>query len=224
MDFETASKRIARRPSRDGAWLGFPVMRAAHFALSRIDDKQGHSPNKERFPMRTIIAIARSSQIVLLAAVGFAIGIGMLGYSVLSGPPSRDSLQTVEGTITEASRTTRRSRRTGSTTSYYEMKLKPADGGAELKLRVPSIEMAETDVRSIITRRVKAEFDSEQDVYVLSSGNREVLTYKNSLERRNLNFRQYYVDGIAVMICSAGAMLIGFLLGYRKLRRETAAL
>jgi hypothetical protein len=173
--------------------------------------------------MNTIVTIARSSWLVRLAAIGLIIGAGMIGYSILSGPPSRESLQTVEGTITEASRTTRKSRRSGSITSYYEMTLKPADGGAELKLRVPSIEMAETDVRSIITRRVKAEFDSEQDVYVLSSGNREVLTYKNSLERRNLNFRQYYVDGIAAMIGSALALLIGLFLGFRKLRKDAAA-
>lgn len=173
--------------------------------------------------MNTIVTIARSSWLVRLAAIGLIIGAGMIGYSMLSGPPSRESLQTVEGTVTEASRTTRKSRRSGSITSYYEMTLKPADGGADLKLRVPSIEMAETDVRSIITRRVKAEFDSEQDVYVLSSGNREVLTYKNSLERRNLNFRQYYVDGIAAMIGSALALLVGLFLGFRKLRKDAAA-
>jgi len=173
--------------------------------------------------MKTLITIARNSLIVMLAAAGLVIGAGMLGYSILSGPPSRASLEVVEGTITEASRTTRKNRRSGSITSYYEMTLKPAKGGAELKLRVPSIEMAETDVRSLITRPVKAEFDSEQDVYVLSSGNREVLTYKNSLERRNLNFRQYYVDGIALMIASALALIVGFFLGFRKLRREAAA-
>lgn len=172
--------------------------------------------------MNTIIAIARSSWLVMLAAAGIAIGAGMLGYSILSGPPSRESLQTVEGTITEASRVTRKSRRTGSITAYYEMTLKPAGNAAELKLRVPTIEMAESDVRSLITRPVKAEFDSEQDVYVLSSGNREVLTYRNSLERRNLNFRQYYVDGIAIMIGSAVALMIGFFMGFRKLRQQAA--
>lgn len=173
--------------------------------------------------MGTIIAIFRQSWLTRLGILGLIIGAGMIGYSVLSGPPSRESLQTVEGTVTEASRTTRKSRRSGAITSYYEMTLKPADGSAELKLRVPSIEMAETDVRSIIMRRVKAEFDSEQDVYVLSSGNREVLTYKNSLDRRKLNFRQYYVDGIAAMIGSALALLIGLFLGFRKLRKDAAA-
>ncbi|MCA0405247.1 MAG: hypothetical protein LCH39_03745 [Proteobacteria bacterium] len=173
--------------------------------------------------MGTIIAIFRQSWLTKLGILGLIIGAGMIGYSVLSGPPSRESLQTVEGTITGASRVARTSKRTRATTSYYEMTLKPADGSAELKLRVPSIEMAETDVRSIITRTVKAEFDSEQDVYVLSSGNREVLTYKNSLERRNLNFRQHYVDGIAAMIGSALALLIGLFLGFRKLRKDAAA-
>ncbi len=94
---------------------------------------------------------------------------------------------------------------------------------SNLKLRVPSIEIAESDVRSLITRVVKAEFDTEQDVYVLSSANREVLTYKNSLERRNLNFRQYYVDGIAIMIGSAVMLLVGFVMGYRKHRRMALA-
>lgn len=174
--------------------------------------------------MKSIITIARTSMIVMLAAIGVLAGAGMPGYSALSGPPSRASLQVTEGTITEASRTTRKNRRSGAITSYYEMTLKPANGAAELKLRVPSIEIAESDVRSLITRPVKAEFDSEQDVYALTSGNREVLTYKNSLERRNLNFRQYHVDGIALMAASAIVLFIGFLLGYRRLRRETASL
>jgi hypothetical protein len=173
--------------------------------------------------MTDIITIARNSWLVMLAAAGLAVGAAMLIYSLISGPPTRDSLQKVEGQITEASRTTRKSRRTGSITAYYEMTLKPADGGPNLKLRVPSIEIAESDVRSLITRVVKAEFDTEQDVYVLSSANREVLTYKNSLERRNLNFRQYYVDGIAIMIGSAVMLLVGFVMGYRKHRRMALA-
>ncbi len=70
--------------------------------------------------MQTLFAIARSSWIVMLAAAGLLIGAGMVGYSMLSGPPARASLQSVEGVVTEASRTTRKSRRTGATTSYYE--------------------------------------------------------------------------------------------------------
>jgi len=172
--------------------------------------------------MQTLIAVIRSSWIVMLAAAGLVVGAGMVGYSMISGPPSRASLQAVEGVVTEASRTTRKSRRTGTTTSYYELTLKPTNGAAELKLRIPSIEIAESDVRSLITRPIKAEFDSEQDVFVLASGGREVLTFSNSLERRNLNLRQYYVDGIAVMIGSAVALVIGFFLAFRKYRRASA--
>ncbi|MGL4240382.1 MAG: hypothetical protein ACRCTI_04640 [Beijerinckiaceae bacterium] len=173
--------------------------------------------------MDKIIRIASNSLLVWLAALALLVGAGMLGYSAISGPPSRASLQTVEGTITEASRVTRTSRRTRTTTTYYEMALKPAAGAAELKLRVPSIEIAETDVRSLINRPVKAEFDSEKDVYVLSTGGREVLTYANTLERRNLSFRQYYVDGIALMIAGSALLVVGFLWGMRKLRKEAAA-
>lgn len=173
--------------------------------------------------MADLIKIASNSIIVWLAALGLAVGIGMVGYSVISAPPARDALQTVEGTISGASRVTRTSKRTRTTTSYYEMTLKPAAGAAEFKLRVPTIEMAESDVRALIGRPVKAEFDSEQDVYVLSHAGREVLTYANSLERRNLNFRQYYVDGIALMIAGAVLAVIGFFFGFRKLRKEAAA-
>lgn len=173
--------------------------------------------------MQSIIKIARDSLLVMIGGLALVVGLGMFGYSVVSSPPERASLQIVEGTISEASRVTRRSRRSGSTTSYFEMTMKPTDGAAELKLRVPTIEMAETDVRSILGRPVKAEFDSDKDVYALTSGTREVLTYKNSLERRHLNFKQYYVDGIVTMLGGGVLLLIGLLLGYRKLRKEAAA-
>lgn len=172
--------------------------------------------------MQDLIHIARNSWIVMLAALGIVVGVGMVGYGMMSGPPARSSLQVVEGTITEASRVTRRSRRTGASSSYYEMTLKPRLSATELKLRIPTIEIAESDVRSLIGGPVRAEFDSEQDVYVLSSGRREVLTYANTLERRNLNLRQYHVDGIALIIAGTVVMAIGFALGYRKRRRELA--
>ncbi len=173
--------------------------------------------------MNAIIGIARNSLIVLIAAGAIVIGAGMLGYSVLTGPPSRSSLQTVEGTITEASRVTRTSRRSGSTNAYYEMTLKRTGGASDMKLRVPSIEMAEPDVRALIGRPVRAELDSESDVYVLRTGDREVLTFENSMERRKLNFRQYYVDGIALLTGGSVLLVIGFALGFWKRRKSAAA-
>jgi LPXTG-motif cell wall-anchored protein len=172
--------------------------------------------------VQDLIQIARNSWIVMLAGLAIVVGLGMVGYGMISGPPARSSLQVVEGTISEASRVTRRSRRTGTTSSYFEMTLKPRLSATELKLRVPTIEISESDVRSLIGGPVRAEFDSEQDVYVLSRGSREVLTYANTLARRNLNLRQYHVDGIALMIAGAVALAIGLLLGYRKRRREVA--
>ncbi|KAF0136563.1 MAG: hypothetical protein FD152_975 [Xanthobacteraceae bacterium] len=170
--------------------------------------------------MQELIHIARNSWIVMLAALAVVVGLGMVVYGSVWGPPARSSLQVVEGTIGEASRVTRRSRRSGTTTSYYEMTLRTRSGAPDIKLRVPAIEIAESDVRSLIGRQVRAEFDSEQDVYVLSSGSREVLTYASSLERRNLNLRQYHVDGMALTGAGTLAMAVGLLLGYRKRRRE----
>ena len=172
--------------------------------------------------MTDIIKIARNSFIVMIAALGLAVGVGMLGYSVLSGPPARASLQTAEGTISEASRVSRTNRRTRTTSVYFELTLRPTNGAAEMKLRIPSLEIGETEVRSLIGRPVRAEFDSEQDVYVLRSGNRDVMTYENTLERRQMSFRQYYVDGIALVIGSSLLLLLGFFLGYRKLRKQAA--
>lgn len=173
--------------------------------------------------MNTLITIIRASVIVKLAALGLAVGIGMLGYGIFTSAPPRASLQTAEGVVSEASRITHTSRRTRSTNSYFELTFRPQGGGDELKLRIPSVEIGETEVRSLIGRVVRAEFDSERDVYVLRSGNRDVLSYENTLERRKLSFRQYYVDGIALLIASAVLMLLGFALGYRKLRRQAGA-
>lgn len=173
--------------------------------------------------MSTIIAIARKSLLVWLALLGLAVGTGMIGYAALSTIPARASLQTAEGVVSDASRVTRTSRRTRSTSVHYDITLRLSAGGAELKLRVPGNEIGETDVRSLIGRTVRAEFDSAQDVYVLRSGNREVLTYQNTVERRQLALRQYHVDGIALLLGSSLVMLLGFGLGYRKLRRQAAA-
>lgn len=172
--------------------------------------------------MENLIKIARNSLVVWGAALCLAVGIGMIGYSAISSPPTRDSLQTAEGMISGASRVTRTSKRTRTTTSYYEMTLKLGTGTSDIKLRVPTIEIAESEVRALIGRVVKAEFDSEQDVYVLSQGGRELLTYTNSLVRRNLNLRQYHVDGIALVIAGIVLGVVGFFFGLRKLRKEAA--
>ncbi len=173
--------------------------------------------------MGSIIAIARKSFLVMISIIGLAVGLGMVGYAAWSAPHARASLQTAEGVVSDAARVSRTSRRTRSTSVHYNITLRPKDGGAELALQVPGNEIGETDVRSLIGRMVRAEFDSERDVYVLRSGNRDVLTYENTVERRNLALLQYHVDGIALLIGSSLVMLLGFLLGYRRLRREAAA-
>lgn len=175
--------------------------------------------------MTNVISLARSSLLASLAALGFVAGAGMTGYSLLAAPPGRADLQLVEGNITEASRVTRKNRRTGTATAFYELKLRPSTPGATpLKLRVPATEMAEADVRWLIGRMAKAEFDTEQDIFVLGSGARELLTYQESLTRRNLSYRQYYVDGIALMAGASVLLGVGLLIGYRRQRRATAKL
>ena len=54
--------------------------------------------------MQDLIHIARNSWLVMLAALAIAVGLGMVAYGMMSGPPARSSLQVVEGTISEAPR------------------------------------------------------------------------------------------------------------------------
>ncbi|MFY8041236.1 MAG: hypothetical protein ACOVN4_16455 [Bosea sp. (in: a-proteobacteria)] len=58
---------------------------------------------------------------------------------------------------------------------------------------------------------------------MLRTGDREVLTFENSMERRKFNFRQYYVDGIALLTGGRVLLVIGFALGFWKRRKSAAA-
>ncbi|MCZ8258817.1 MAG: hypothetical protein O9333_01640 [Beijerinckiaceae bacterium] len=153
--------------------------------------------------------IWKDSTLVKLAMLGLLVGLGFIGYGHLSGLPDRAELQVVDGTVTGASKVTKKRRKTGTTSIHYELTVKPQKAGEpELKLTIPEAEITEMSVRSIITRPVHAEFDSEKDVYVLSSGSRELLSYASTLERRKLGLRQYQVDGVAILAASSAVMMI----------------
>ena len=142
-------------------------------------------------------------------------------------PPSRASLHRLEGTLAEASRVTTTRRRTGTTTVNFQLTLQPAGAaagtGAEpVKLTIPAIEMAESDLRGMLGKTVLAEYDGERDVYALSVGGQEVLRYDQTLERRHLGFRQYHVDGIAILGASAVVLLLAGGWTAIRLRRDAA--
>lgn len=173
--------------------------------------------------MPLLIEIVRESSIVKWMALVFVVGLGFIAYGQFSGLPARSSLTSVEGVVTGATKVTKTRRRTGTMTVTYELALKPGKAGEpDLKLVIPANEIAESDIRSIITRPVKAEFDSESDVYVLSSGGRELLKYEAAIASRKLGLRQYHVDGIAMLIGSSVLAVLGALWTLFRLRRRAA--
>ncbi|CAH0287184.1 hypothetical protein [Roseomonas sp. CECT 9278] len=170
-----------------------------------------------------IIAIIRASLIVKLALVGLAVGAGFVGYAAISAPPQRAALQTLEATLATAARETRTSRRSGSSTSQYRLTLRPGPAGqAEIVLTIPALEAAESEIRGAVGKTVRAEFAGADDVYVLAVGGREIVRYDSTAERRRLAYRQYEVDGVAILGGSLVALLVGGVLGWRRLRRSGA--
>jgi hypothetical protein len=181
-------------------------------------------PTSQRDIGIVIIAIIRASLMVKLALAGLLIGSGFVGSAAISAPPARASLQTLEATAVSAARETRTSRRSGSSTSQYRLTLRPGPAGQEeIRLAVPALEAAESDIRAAVGKRVRVEFAGDDDVYALAVGGREIVRYDSTAERRRLGYRQYQVDGIAILGGSLVLLLVGGALTWRRLSRAAAA-
>jgi hypothetical protein len=170
-----------------------------------------------------LVQIWKESSLVKLMVLAFILGLGFIAYGQFSGLPSRANLQKIDGVVSEASKVTKKRRRSGTTTVTYELTVRPDKAGmADLKLTIPAVETSETDIRSIISRPIQAEYDSESDVYVLTSGGKQLLTYDATIERRKLGLRQYHVDGIAILTGSSVLLLVAAGWTFFKLRRRGA--
>lgn len=169
-----------------------------------------------------LIAIIRNSIIAKLGLVGLVVGIGFLGYSQIAKTPERADLQITEGRIESASRVTRKSRRTGTTSVHYELSMKPLQGEA-FKLTVPSHQVGDMTVRAIIGKTVRAEYDGDNEVMHLAQGGTDIVRFTSSAERRRLGIAQYWVDGLAILAASIVALLIGAGLALRRMRKEATA-
>ncbi len=160
-----------------------------------------------------IAAIVRASLFVKLALAGLLLGIGFVGYSAVSAPAERASLQRLESTLASATRVTRTSRRSGSTTSYYQLTLRPGPAGAEeIRLTVPVAEASESDIRTVMGKRVRA-----------SAGGMQIVRFEQVVERRRSGYRQYKVDGVAIILGSALVLLVAGGLTWRRLGRQAVA-
>lgn len=138
------------------------------------------------FVRKILIFITGYAWLLLLA------GPGLIAMSVYSGwkadgdhaYTAKESLQTVEGTVTQASEVTvKRKRRT--TKQFYEISVQPASAGAEArKLRIDYSTPQEL-VGNLIDEKITALVDhSDNDlVYEVAMDGKPVISYEASKQR-----------------------------------------
>ncbi len=138
------------------------------------------------FIRKILIFVTGYAWLLLLA------GPGLIGLSLYSGwkaegdhaYAARESLQTVSGSVTQASEVTvKRKRRT--TKNYYEISVQPDTAGAEVrKLRI-DYSTPQQLVGNLVGEKVTALADSgDHDlVYEISAGGAPVINYETTKQR-----------------------------------------
>jgi hypothetical protein len=156
-----------------------------------------------------------------LLGVAAGIGLAIWGFASDQSMPERAALQSIEGQITKATQITTKRKR-GGESIRYELEVKGA-APEPIKLSIPQKEISEAQVRAILPTRVKAEFDAENDVYVLTSNGRPILTYEGSVKSRQDGNRGLEIMGGALAGFSGLVAGIGFLWTRRKIGKEIEA-
>jgi hypothetical protein len=166
--------------------------------------------------------LVQRSTLLKYGLLGVAAGIGLAVFGFVSDQsmPERAALQKIEGEITKATQVTTKRRRGGESVRY-ELVVK-GSAPEPITLSVPQKEISEAQVRSILPTRVTAEFDKENDVYVLTSNGRSVLTYEGSVKNRQASNASMEVIGGVISALSALLAAIGFWWTKRKVAKETA--
>jgi hypothetical protein len=166
--------------------------------------------------------LVKRSVLLKYGLLGVAAGIGLAiwGFASDQSMPERAALQTIEGQITKATQITTKRKRGGESVRY-ELVVKGA-APEPITLSIPQKEISEAQVRSIMPTRIKAEFDAENDVYVLSSNGQSVLTYDNSVKNRKDGNQTLEIMGGSLAGFSTLIAAIGFMWTRRKVRKEIA--
>jgi hypothetical protein len=167
-------------------------------------------------------AIVQRSSMLKYGLLGIAAGIGLAiwGFASDQSMPERAALQKIEGQITKATQITTKRKRGGESVRY---ELVVQGSAAEpISLTIPQKEISEAQVRAILPTRVAAEFDAENDVYVLTSNGRPVLTYENSVKSRQDGNRGLEIMGGLLSAAAALLAALGYLLTKRKIGKEIA--
>lgn len=137
------------------------------------------------FVRKILIFITGYAWLILLAGPGLA-GLAIWSQWKADGDhafTAREQLQTVAGTVTEASEVTvKRKRR--STKQYYEISVKPEAGGEVRKLRIAH-STPKGIVEDIIEEKVTVLYDSDDSdiVYEVVTEGKPVIRYDDTRQR-----------------------------------------
>jgi hypothetical protein len=167
--------------------------------------------------------LVKRSTLLKYGLLGMAAGVGLAvwGFASDQSMPERAALQKVEGQITKATQITTKRKRGGESVRY-QLEVKGA-APEPITITIPQKDISETQVRSLLPTRIVAEFDAENDVYVLTSNGRPVLTYENSVKSRQEGNKGLEVMGALLSAFSAFVAAIGFWWTKRKVNKEIAA-
>jgi hypothetical protein len=166
--------------------------------------------------------LVQRSSLLKYGLIGIAGGIGLTiwGFASDQSMPERAALQKIEGEITKATQITTKRRRGGESVRY-ELIVKGA-APEPVSLTIPQKEISEAQVRSILPTRIAAEYDAENDVYVLTSNGRSILTYEGSVKSRNEGNKGLEMMGGGIAGLSGLVAAVGFLWTRRKVAKEMA--
>lgn len=111
-----------------------------------------------------LAGLFRSSWLVKQAAVGLLVGPLMAGYAVMNRVPQEAQLTHVVGVV-ETGKKAATKRRRGGEDVHYEFDVR-SDTGKPFKLRVPSDDLSDQDMRAVLAAKViEAKFDGASDVF-----------------------------------------------------------
>lgn len=157
-----------------------------------------------------------------IGLLGMAIGLVLMLYTRISGLPSRGELRVVEGIVTEGTRITHSSAKRGITSVKFQLTITP-QGKTPIKLTIPSDEITQQQAVSVLDGAVRAEYDSDNDVYALLHGNRVIIDYDTARAKRSTALQAWADASGRFLFFGANLVVIGWFLGARKLRKQAAA-
>jgi hypothetical protein len=180
-----------------------------------------HQEKEPEMPISFQMLVQRSAMLKYgLLGIAAGIGLAIFGFASDQSMPERAALQKIEGEITKATQITT-TRKRGGQSVRYELVIKGASP-EPVTLSIPQKEISEAQVKSILPTKIAAEYDSENDVYVLTSNGRPVISYENAVKSRQDNNNSLEIIGAIISVLSAMLAGIAFWWTRRKLRKEIA--